>query len=79
MKEYHDTDIDKPQYVNLMTSDVAYSLITSIKLLTLQLPGWDPKHVASELTITHMLHWQMNDLALIIEKRPPTPPKMVVA
>ncbi|OAA77741.1 Zn(2)-C6 fungal-type DNA-binding domain protein [Akanthomyces lecanii RCEF 1005] len=62
-------DIDKPQYVNLTTSDVAYSLITSIKLLTLQLPGWDPKHVASELTITHMLHWQINDLALIIEKR----------
>ncbi|KAJ6780710.1 hypothetical protein PWT90_02318 [Aphanocladium album] len=62
-------DIDKPRYVNLTTSDVAYSLITSIKLLTLQLPGWDPKHIAAELTITHMLHWQINDLALIIEKR----------
>ncbi|XWW96968.1 hypothetical protein V2A60_004948 [Cordyceps javanica] len=62
-------DIDKPRYVNLTTSDIAYSLITSIKLLTLQLPGWDPKHVASELTITHMIHWQINDLALIIEKR----------
>ncbi|KAM3561191.1 hypothetical protein ARSEF4850_003326 [Beauveria asiatica] len=62
-------DIDKPRYVNLTTSDVAYSLITSIKLLTLRLPGWDPKQVAAELTITHMLHWQINDLALIIEKR----------
>ncbi|EGX96847.1 hypothetical protein CCM_01505 [Cordyceps militaris CM01] len=62
-------DIDKPRYVNLTTSDIAYSLITSIKLMMLRLPGWDPKHVASELTITHMLHWQINDLALIIEKR----------
>lgn len=62
-------DIDKPRYINLTASDVAYSLITSIKLLTLQLPNWDPKHVAAELTITHMLHWQINDLALIIEKR----------
>ncbi|OAA69434.1 Zn(2)-C6 fungal-type DNA-binding domain protein [Cordyceps fumosorosea ARSEF 2679] len=62
-------DIDRPRYVNLTTSDIAYSLITSIKLLMLRLPGWDPKHVASELTITHVLHWQINDLALIIEKR----------
>lgn len=66
-------DIDRPKYVNLTASDVAYSLITSIKLLALQLPGWDPKHIASELTINHMLQWQINDLGLIIQKRRPDP------
>lgn len=70
---YLHRDIDKPRYINLTTSDIAYGLITSIKLLALQLPGWDPRQVASELTLTHALHWQINDLTLIIQKRKSDP------
>lgn len=63
------SELDRPRFLTVVVSDVAYAFITGIKLLTLGVPGWKLDHVAKELALGDMLCRQMDDLADIIAKR----------
>ncbi|PHH74179.1 hypothetical protein CDD80_3274 [Ophiocordyceps camponoti-rufipedis] len=60
---------DRPLYLPIMVSDLTYAFITGIKLLTLQLPGWDATRVGAELGLDAMLGRQVAHLGGLIERR----------
>ncbi|KAF4585788.1 tRNA processing endoribonuclease Trz1 [Ophiocordyceps camponoti-floridani] len=60
---------DRPNYLPIMVSDLTYAFITGIKLLTLQLPGWDATRVGAELGLDAMLGRQVGHLGGLIERR----------
>lgn len=62
-------DIERPRFVNLTASDIAYTIITGIKLLAVRLPGWDPAEISKELALSDMIDWLATDLGLVIERR----------
>ena len=66
---YVGRDIEKPRFLNLTASDVAFTLITSIRLLSVKLPGWDLAQVQNELNLEEILTWLIEDLGLVVEKR----------
>ncbi|PNY28751.1 Uncharacterized protein TCAP_01325 [Tolypocladium capitatum] len=68
------SELDKPRFLSLIASDLAYAIITGIKLLTLQVPGWDLEHVGKELALDEILERQIQDLADIIARRKSGPP-----
>ncbi|CEJ89452.1 hypothetical protein VHEMI05294 [[Torrubiella] hemipterigena] len=66
---YAGRDLEKPRFLNLTASDVAFTLITSIKLLSVRLPGWELPQVKKELNLEEILSWLIEDLGLVVQKR----------
>ncbi|RDA91376.1 hypothetical protein CP533_6889 [Ophiocordyceps camponoti-saundersi (nom. inval.)] len=62
-------DLDRPRFLSIIVSDLAYAFITGIKLLALRLPGLDPDRIGQELALDQMLSQQVHDLAQIIQRR----------
>lgn len=48
-------DLDNPIFVCLHGSDVSYALITSLRLVTLRLPGWNVDQIIAELDFYHVM------------------------
>lgn len=65
-------DIDKPRFINLSASDLAYTIITGIKLLSVKLPGWNATEIGKELGMEKMIDWMVTDLGTVIERRKDT-------
>lgn len=63
------SELEQPRFLTLIASDLAYTIITGIKLLTLRVPGWNLEHIGKELALDKILGRQIQDLADIILKR----------
>ncbi|PHH84396.1 hypothetical protein CDD83_2002 [Cordyceps sp. RAO-2017] len=63
------SELERPRFLPVIVSDTAYVFITGIKLLTLQVPGWNLEQIGKELALDQMLTRQILDLTAIIEKR----------
>lgn len=63
------SELEKPRFLTLIASDLAYTFITGIKLLTLRVPGWNLDHIGKELALDKILGRQIQDLGDIIAKR----------
>lgn len=66
---FAEPEIEKPRFLCIIASDLAYTLITGIKLLTLQLPGWDAASITKELDMVVIFGKQIDHLMEIIAKR----------
>jgi hypothetical protein len=66
---FAEPEIEKPRFLCIIASDLAYTLITGIKLLTLQLPGWDMASITKELDMVAIFGKQIDHLTEIIAKR----------
>jgi hypothetical protein len=51
-----------PRFLCLSSSDLAYVIITGMKLLTLRLPGWNLEHIAKELRLGQLVQHQIEEL-----------------
>ncbi|KAH6610693.1 hypothetical protein Trco_000713 [Trichoderma cornu-damae] len=56
-------------FLDLNASDLAYAIITGIKLLLVRLPGWDPQYIVSELGIRELLDQDMRDVGELVARR----------
>jgi len=63
------SELERPRFLTLIASDVAYTFITGVKLLALRVPGWNLEHIGKELALDKMLGQQIQDLSEIIDKR----------
>ena len=66
---FAESELEKPRFLTLIASDLAYTFITGIKLLTLRVPGWNLDHIGKELALDKILGRQIQDLGDIIAKR----------
>lgn len=62
-------EMDPPNFICLTASDFAYTVITSIRLLTLRLPGWDNAQVSADLSLGKAIDLQIQDLATVLSMR----------
>ncbi|RFU79981.1 trna processing endoribonuclease trz1 [Trichoderma arundinaceum] len=63
------SDTERRHFLGLNASDLAYSIITGIKLLLVRLPGWDPQYIVSELGVREMLDEEVRDVGEIVARR----------
>ncbi|GAB0133223.1 hypothetical protein EsDP_00001635 [Epichloe bromicola] len=66
---FAEPEVEKPQFLIIMASDLAYTLITGIKLLTLQLPGWDLHSITQKLDMVTIFGKQIDHITDVIVKR----------
>ncbi|GAO18402.1 hypothetical protein UVI_02046700 [Ustilaginoidea virens] len=62
-------EIEKPRFLCIIASDLAYTIITGIKLLTLRLPGWDLNTVTQKLDLVTVLGKVIDQMLKVITKR----------
>ncbi|PHH66102.1 hypothetical protein CDD81_165 [Ophiocordyceps australis] len=63
------SELERPRFLTLIASDLAYTFITGIKLLTVRVPGWNLDHIGKELALDKILTRQITDLEDMIAKR----------
>lgn len=63
------SDTEERHFLGLNASDLAYSIITGIKMLLVRLPGWDPRYIVSELRIREMLDQEIRDVGAVVARR----------
>lgn len=66
---FAEPEVEKPHFLIIMASDLAYTLITGIKLLTLQLPGWDLPSITQKLDMVRIFGKQIDHITDVIVKR----------
>ncbi|KAK2600298.1 hypothetical protein QQS21_004939 [Conoideocrella luteorostrata] len=66
---FAEPELEKPRFLCIIASDLAYTLITGIKLLTLQLPGWDVHSITQKLDMVTIFGRQIDHLMEVIVKR----------
>ncbi|KAG6013597.1 hypothetical protein E4U43_007209 [Claviceps pusilla] len=62
-------EVEGPQFLIIMASDMAYTLITGIKLLTLELPGWDLHSIIQKLDMLTIFDRQISHINDVIDQR----------
>ncbi|KAK7430087.1 hypothetical protein QQZ08_003478 [Neonectria magnoliae] len=62
-------ELERPRFLCLSASDFVFTIITGLRLLTLQLPGWNLAHIQSELNMIDVMDSQIRDLVIIILRR----------
>ncbi|KAL1852818.1 hypothetical protein Daus18300_012062 [Diaporthe australafricana] len=61
--------VDRPRQTCLASFDYTYAMLTSLKLSTLSLPGWDLGLVRRELDAAKFLDMQIHEVRFLLEKR----------
>lgn len=56
-------------FLGINASDLAYAIITGIKLLLVRIPDWDPRYIISELGIREMLDEEIEHVGEIVARR----------
>ncbi|KAH6888560.1 hypothetical protein B0T10DRAFT_56154 [Thelonectria olida] len=74
LRSFYDTrfahrELERPRFLCLSASDFAFALITGVKLLTLQVPGWNLGQISAELNMIEVMDSQIQDLVVIIARR----------
>jgi hypothetical protein len=62
-------DREQRHFLGLNASDLAYSIITGIKLLLVRVPGWDPRYIVSELQIREILDQEIRNVGEVVARR----------
>ncbi len=60
---------DQPRFLCLNSLEYMYAFVTALKLMTLQLPGWDCCQVRRELDFDELLDRQIHDMHKLSERR----------
>ncbi|KAL6692631.1 hypothetical protein J3F84DRAFT_103546 [Trichoderma pleuroticola] len=63
------SDKDRRNFLGLNASDLAYSIITGIKMLIIRLPGWDARYIVSELGIREILDQEIEVVGAVVARR----------
>ncbi|PNP42422.1 hypothetical protein TGAMA5MH_05163 [Trichoderma gamsii] len=56
-------------FLGIHASDLAYAIITGIKLLLVRIPDWDPRYIISELGIREMLDKEIEHVGEVVARR----------
>lgn len=56
-------------FLGINASDLAYAIITGIKLLLVRIPDWDPRYIISELGIREMLDKEIKHVGEVVARR----------
>lgn len=62
-------ELERPRFLCLSASDYVYALITGLKLMMLQLPGWNHAHLQGEIDMVEVMDQQSRDMVIIIAQR----------
>lgn len=62
-------DVEQPRFLGLTASDLAYTIITAIKLLMVRLPGWNASQIVNEMGLFEVLEHQIKDLGDLVAIR----------
>ncbi|KAH7170361.1 hypothetical protein EDB81DRAFT_162012 [Dactylonectria macrodidyma] len=62
-------ELERPRFLCLSASDFVFTIITALRLVTLQLPGWNLTQIQSELNIIDVMDKQICDLVIVISRR----------
>lgn len=63
------TDREQRNFLGINASDLAYAIISGIKLLLVRIPDWDPRYIVSELRIREMLDKEIEDVGQVVTRR----------
>ena len=66
---FAEPEVERPRFLILIASDLAYTLITGLKLLTLQLPGWELESLHAELPMSTVLGKQIDHITEVMSRR----------
>lgn len=74
LRAFYDTrfahrELERPRFLCLSASDFAFALITGVKLLTLQVPGWNLPQIQTELHMMEVMDSQIRDLVILVARR----------
>ncbi|KAF5026062.1 hypothetical protein F66182_1854 [Fusarium sp. NRRL 66182] len=62
-------ELERPRFLCMSASELVYCIIAGIKLVTLQLPGWDLPSVHAQLDLVQVMDQQARDLDIIVGRR----------
>jgi hypothetical protein len=62
-------ELEMPRFLCLTAADVAYVLLTGLKLLGLRLPGWEAGHISAEMRLGDMVDRQVEELTVLTARR----------
>ncbi|EFX00747.1 thiamine biosynthetic bifunctional enzyme [Grosmannia clavigera kw1407] len=60
---------DQPRFVCLTAFDFIYAFLTALKLMTFQMPGWDPRLAREELAFDYVVSRQIFDMQQLARRR----------
>ncbi|KAK1240684.1 hypothetical protein MKX07_006117 [Trichoderma sp. CBMAI-0711] len=62
-------DTEQRHFLGLTALDLAYAIVTGIKMLLVRVPGWDPQSIVSELGIREMVDEEIQAVAAVVARR----------
>ncbi|KAJ4268646.1 hypothetical protein NW762_002713 [Fusarium torreyae] len=62
-------EMERPRFLCMSASELVYTIIVGIKIMTLQLPGWNLHKIHAELDMVEVMNQQAQDLLIIVERR----------
>lgn len=66
---FAEQNLESPKFLGLNASDIAYVILTSLKLLALRLPGWDARRVAAEMGLPQLVDSLIEELVVLTARR----------
>ncbi|KAH0499036.1 hypothetical protein TgHK011_006255 [Trichoderma gracile] len=62
-------DTEQRHFLGLTALDLAYAIVTGIKMLLVRVPGWDPQSIVSELGVREMVDDEIQAVAAVVARR----------
>ncbi|TFB06095.1 hypothetical protein CCMA1212_002037 [Trichoderma ghanense] len=62
-------DTEQRHFLGLTALDLAYAIVTGIKMLLVRVPGWDPQSIVSELGVREMVDDEIEAVAAVVARR----------
>ncbi|KAM0347101.1 hypothetical protein ACHAPU_005040 [Fusarium lateritium] len=62
-------ELERPRFLCMSASELVYTIIVGIKVVTLQLPGWNLVNIHGELDMVQVMSQQAQDLDIIVGRR----------
>ncbi|KAK2481711.1 hypothetical protein H9L39_07350 [Fusarium oxysporum f. sp. albedinis] len=62
-------EMERPRFLCMSASELVYTIIVGIKVVTLQLPGWNLAQIHAELDMVEVMSQQAQDLDIIVGRR----------
>ncbi len=60
---------EHPRYLCLSSLEYMYAFVTGLKLITLQMPGWDGQRARQELSFDELIDRKIHDMHKLAERR----------
>ncbi|PTB64338.1 hypothetical protein BBK36DRAFT_1136075 [Trichoderma citrinoviride] len=62
-------ETEQRHFLGLTALDLAYAIVTGIKMLLVRVPGWDPQSIVSELGIREIVDQEIEAVAAVVARR----------